>query len=50
MAKPKSISTKKFQRRDFMEQELAYSFRLGNDIVNDVKQVYLGMIKIMNTG
>ena len=22
-----------------MEQELAYSFRLGNDIVNDVKQV-----------
>lgn len=31
MAKPKSIATKKFQRRDSMEQELAYSFHLGND-------------------
>ena len=31
MAKPKSIATKKFQRRDFMEQELAYSFHLGSD-------------------
>ena len=31
MAKPKSISTKKFQRRDSMEQELAYSFHLGSD-------------------
>ena len=31
MAKPKSIATKKFQRRDSMEQELAYSFHLGSD-------------------
>jgi hypothetical protein len=31
MAKPKSIATRKFQRRDFMEQELAYSFHLGSD-------------------
>ena len=31
MAKPKSCATKKFQRRDFMEQELAYSFHLGSD-------------------
>ena len=31
MAKPKSIATKKFQRRDSMEQELAYSFHLDND-------------------
>ena len=31
MAKPKSCPTKKFQRRDFMEQELAYSFHLGSD-------------------
>ena len=31
MAKPKSISTKKFQRRDSIEQELAYSFHLGSD-------------------
>ena len=31
MAKPKSIATKKFQRRDFMDQELAYSFHLGSD-------------------
>ena len=31
MAKPKSCATKKFQRGDFMEQELAYSFHLGSD-------------------
>jgi hypothetical protein len=31
MAKPKSYATKKFQRRDSMEQELAYSFHLGSD-------------------
>ena len=31
MAKPKSYATKKIQRRDFMEQELAYSFHLGSD-------------------
>ena len=31
MAKPKSIATRKFQRMDFMEQELAYSFHLGSD-------------------
>ena len=31
MAKPKPIATKKFQRRDSMQQELAYSFHLGND-------------------
>ena len=31
MAKPKSIATKKFQRRDSMERELAYSFHLGSD-------------------
>ena len=31
MAKPKYIATKKFQRRDSMEQELAYSFHLGSD-------------------
>ena len=31
MAKPKSSATKKIQRRDFMEQELAYSFHLGSD-------------------
>ena len=31
MAKPKYCPTKKFQRRDFMEQELAYSFHLGSD-------------------
>lgn len=31
MAKPKPIATKKFQRRDSMQQELAYSFYLGND-------------------
>ena len=31
MAKPKPIATKKFQRRDSMEQELAYSFHLGSD-------------------
>ena len=31
MAKPKSIATRKFQRRYFMEQELAYSFHLGSD-------------------
>ena len=31
MAKPKSIATKKFQRRNFMEQELAYSFHLDSD-------------------
>ena len=31
MAKPKSCATKKVQRRNFMEQELAYSFHLGSD-------------------
>ena len=31
MAKPKPIATKKFQRRDSMQQELAYSFHLGSD-------------------
>ena len=31
MAKPKSYATKKFQRRESMEQELAYSFHLGSD-------------------
>lgn len=31
MTKPKSCATKKFQRRDSMEQELAYSFHLGSD-------------------
>lgn len=31
MAKSKSIATRKFQRMDFMEQELAYSFHLGSD-------------------
>ena len=31
MAEPKSCATKKFQRRDFMVQELAYSFHLGSD-------------------
>ena len=31
MANPKSYATKKIQRRDFMEQELAYSFHLGSD-------------------
>ena len=31
MTKPKSLATKKSQRRDFMEQELAYSFHLGSD-------------------
>ena len=31
MTKPKSFATKKFQKRDSMEQELAYSFHLGSD-------------------
>ena len=31
MAKPKSYATKKFQRRDSIEQELAYSFHSGSD-------------------
>ena len=31
MAESKSYATKKFQRGNFMEQELAYSFHLGSD-------------------
>ena len=31
MTRSKSCATKKVQRRDFMEQELAYSFHLGSD-------------------
>ncbi len=31
VTRSKSCATKKFQRRDFMEQELAYSFHLGSD-------------------
>ena len=31
MTRSNSCATKKIQRRDFMEQELAYSFHLGSD-------------------
>ena len=31
MTRSKSCATKKIQRRDYMEQKLAYSFHLGSD-------------------